>query len=320
MAVGFSLGGLSKKVDKKDWDVIIIGAGPGGLAAAIYAARAKLSVLVIDKEAIPGGWISKTWIIEDYPGYPAGEGEKLAEIMAKQAKEFGATILYREEVVDVAFGAPHVVKLRSGKEFTAKALVIATGSNPRQLNVPGEKEFIGKGVSYCAVCDAPMFKGKRVVVVGGGNSAVEEAIYISKFASEVYVVHRRDRFKADKVLQDKLFSTPNIKVFWNTEVKEIIGEEEVKAVKLYNNKTGEERLFETDGVFIFIGLIPNTQLFKGKLKMNEWGYIETNEYMETSVENVFAVGDVRANVLKQAITSAAEGAIAGWRIEKKLGL
>ncbi len=319
MALGFSLSGLSKGVERKDWDVIIIGAGPGGLSAAIYAARAKLSVLVIDKEAIPGGWIAKTWIIEDYPGFPEGEGEKLAEAMEKQARSFGAKILYREEVVDVSFGRPHTVRLRSGKEFTAKVLIIATGSNPRQLNVKGEKEFIGKGVSYCAVCDAPMFKGKRVIVVGGGNSAVEEAIYIARFAKEVIVVHRRDSFKADKVLQEKLFATPNIKVMWNTEVKEIIGEESVKAVRLYNNKTGEEFTMEVDGVFIFIGLIPNTKLFEGKLEMNQWGYIKTNERMETSVENVFAVGDVRESPLKQAITSAADGAIAGWMAEKKLG-
>jgi len=318
MAMGFSLSGLSKGVERKDWDVVIIGAGPGGLSAAIYAARAKLSVLVIDKEAIPGGWIAKTWIIEDYPGFPEGEGEKLAEIMEKQARSFGAKILYREEVVDVSFGRPHRVKLRSGKEFTAKVLIIATGSNPRQLNVKGEKEFIGRGVSYCAVCDAPMFKGKRVIVVGGGNSAVEEAIYIARFAREVIVVHRRDSFKADKVLQEKLFATPNIKVMWNTEVKEIIGDESVKAVRLYNNKTGEEFTMEVDGVFIFIGLIPNTKLFEGKLEMNQWGYIKTNERMETSVENVFAVGDVRESPLKQAITSAADGAIAGWMAEKKL--
>ncbi len=304
---------FNKKLDR-DWDVVIIGSGPGGLSAALYASRGKLKTLVLEKNFTVGGNIALTSLIEDYPGIKEATGEEFAKLLKEHAESFGAVIATGEEVISVDFNSfPRLIKTRNA-EYTAKAVIIATGADPRRLNVPGEEEFIGKGVSYCAVCDAPFFKDKNVIVVGGGNSALDEGLYLTKFARRVYIVHRRDQLRADKILQERAFANPKIEFIFNTVVKKIEGDSVVRRVLLFNNKTNEEKYFDIDAVFIYIGLVPNSSLFN--VEKDERGYIITNERMETSVRGVYAVGDVRKSPLKQAITAAGEGAIAGYFAEK----
>lgn len=311
--VEFKLDSVSMdKEEEKEFDIIIIGAGPAGLSAGVYAGRAMLKALIIDKSSLAGGQISTTYLVEDYPGIVSISGEELGKAMMDQARKVGAKIHMGEEVKEVDL-KNKIVKTNKG-EYKAKAIILATGAKERKLNVPGEKELKGRGVSYCAVCDAPFFKDKEVVVVGGGNSAVEESSYIAKFAKKVTIVHRRDKFRADKILQDRVFSNKKIEVLWNTEVKEIKGKDSVESVILYNNKSGETKEMEVDGVFIYIGMIPNTELFD--LEKDEKGYIITNEKMETNIEGVYAAGDVRKSYVKQAVTAAAEGAIAALMAEK----
>lgn len=312
MALEFSLS--TSHVKDKHWELIIIGAGPAGLSAALYSGRGKIKTLVIDKSAIPGGQIATTSLIEDYPGVKALSGEELGRIMMEQAKEFSANFSFNEEVKEVDLHNK-IVKTDKG-EYKAKAIIIATGAVERKLNVPGEKELKGRGVSYCAVCDAPFFKDKEVIVVGGGNSALDESLYLSKFVKKLYIVHRRDKLRADKVLQERAFANPKIEFIWNTEVKEIKGKDKVEGVVLYNKKTGEEKEMKVDGIFIYIGMLPNTKMFKGQLEMDERGYIITNERMETNIPGVYAVGDVRKSPVKQAITAASDGAIAALMAEK----
>ncbi len=299
-------------VKEKEWDLIIIGAGPAGLSAAIYAARARIKVLVLDKHVLAGGQIGTTYLVEDYPGIESISGEELGKRMMEQAKKTGAIVSLGEEVKEVDLENKWI-KTTKG-EYKAKAIIIATGARERKLNVPGEKEYKGRGVSYCAVCDAPFFKDKEVLVIGGGNSALEESMYLAKFAKKVIIAHRRDSFRADKVVQERVFKSKKIEIMWNTEVKEIKGNEHVHGVVLYNNKTQETKEMKIDGVFIYIGMIPNTELFN--VEKDERGYIITNEKMETNIKGVYAAGDVRKSIIKQAVTAAAEGAIAALMAEK----
>lgn len=303
----------TKKSIPEEWDVIILGAGPAGLSAALYSGRSMLKTLVIDENCCPGGQLNRTEIIEDYPGVKRTKAEMLVNVMEEQAKEFGAELLYEEEVVKVWREGKNIkVKTRKGKIFTTKVLIIATGSSYKRLGVPGELEYMGKGVSNCAVCDGAFFKGKIVAVVGGGNTAVEEGLYLTRFASKVILIHRRDKLKADKVLQERAFKNEKMEFIWDTVVEEIIGDgEKVTGVRIRNKKTGETKTLNVDGVFIFIGLVPNSKIFEGFVEMDERGHIITNEKMETSQPGVYAVGDVRNTVLMQAITAAADGAIAG---------
>ncbi len=310
-SLSLEVGNIPTKIDN-EWDVIIIGAGPAGLAAAIYSSRALLKTLVIDKHILPGGQIGTTYLVEDYPGIESISGEELGKRMMEHAKKVGSKIALGEEVREINLETKEV-KTTKGT-YKAKAIIIATGARERKLNIPGENEFKGKGVSYCAVCDAVFFKDKEVIVVGGGNSAVEESLYISKFAKKVYIVHRRDSFRAEKIAQERVFKNPKIEILWNTEVKEINGKEHVNSVVLYNNKTQETKEMKIDGIFIYIGMIPNTELFE--VEKDERGYIITNEKMETSVKGVYAAGDVRKSLVKQAVTAAAEGAIAALMAEK----
>ncbi len=308
----FKVSETNKREVKKEWDLIIIGAGPGGLSSALYASRALLDVLVIEKNLLPGGQIGTTSLVEDYPGIESISGEDLGKAMMEHAKKYGAVFLMGEEVVGVDLENKVVNTNKSS--YKAKAIIIATGAKERHLNVKGEKELKGRGVSYCAVCDAPFFKDKEVIVVGGGNSALDESLYISKFAKKVIIVHRRDKFRGDKILQERVFSNPKIEIMWNTEVREIIGKDKVEKVRLINNKTGEEFEKPIDGIFIYIGMIPNSELFN--VDKDERGYIITNDRMETNIEGVYAVGDVRKSPVKQAVTAAAEGAIAALVAEK----
>lgn len=297
-------------------NLIIMGSGPAGLTAAIYAARSALKPIVIAGDQ-RGGQITLTQDMENFPGFPDGVGGmQLAELMEKQATKFGAKI-ENDAVTEVNLSKhPFSVRTRE-KSYETKALIVATGASPRTLDVPGEKEYTGKGVSYCATCDGFFYQDRSVVVVGGGDSAVDEGLFLTKFASKVTIVHRRDRLRADPILQERAKKSKKMEYIWDTVVTEVLGGESgVTGVKLKNVKTEEVSTFNAEGVFVYIGHIPNTTLFKDQLNMDTHGFIDTDKRQRTSVEGVFAAGDVQDLVYKQAVTSAGTGAIAAIEAEK----
>jgi len=287
--------------------VLIIGSGPAGLTAALYAARANLNPVVI-RGLQPGGLIATTDEVENYPGFPdAINGFDLADKMERQAARFGTTFIDGlVEQVDVS-ERPFRLTTDSGDTHTADTIIIATGASPRKLGVPGEAELANRGVSYCAVCDGFFFRDKRIVVVGGGNSAVEEALFLTRFASEVLVVHRRDQLRADPIIQQRAFNNPKMKFVWDTIATEITGDGKVNGIRLRNVKTDAEEVVPVDAVFPYVGHIPNTRLFEGVVPMDENGYILTDGRTRTNVPGLFAAGDVVDHVYRQAITAAAEG-------------
>jgi thioredoxin reductase (NADPH) len=289
--------------------VLVIGGGPTGLTAALYAARAELEPVVLTGMTI-GGQVAITHIIENYPGFPEGlPGPELGELFKKQAERFGAKIVY-DTATEVDFSEqPYRVTTYNG-EYTADAVIIATGATPRNLGVPGEEEFTGRGVSYCGTCDGFFFKGKDVVVIGGGDSAMEEGAFLTRYADKVTVVHRRAELRASKILQQRAFEDPKIDFIWDTVVDEIEGEEQVESVHLTNRKSGQKTEFDTDGVFIFIGHTPNTEMFIDILELDENGYIIVNKFMETKFPGVYAAGEVADPNFRQVITSAGMGAAA----------
>lgn len=290
-------------------NVIILGAGPAGLSAALYAARAELNPLVLTGMSL-GGQASLTNTIENYPGFPDGVGgSELGELFQKQAERFGARLEF-DVVTEVdLISTPYVVKTY-GQQFKARSIIISTGANPNYLNIPGEKDLTGKGVSYCGTCDGWFFKGKKVVVVGGGDSALEESLFLTRFATSVTIIHRRDQLRAGKILQTRAMNDPKISFIWDTVVKEINGDKAVRSVLLENVKTGESTTFETDGVFIFIGHTPNTEIFKEYLDMDENGFIQVTNHVHTNKPGVFAAGEVMDPHYKQVVTSAGMGAAA----------
>ena len=312
----FSLGGFSRggEYEKKTWDVLIIGAGPAGFTAAIYAARFGLDTLIISKDL--GGNMALTDLIENYPGFPEGiSGSELTNRMHEQVKNLGVDVVFDEvERIDPTECAYYegpckfAVRTKNGKEYKAKTIIIAVGAAPRKLHIPGEEEFTGRGVSYCATCDGPLFKGKKVIVVGGGNTALQEALYLKSIGVDVTLVHRRDQFRADKILQDR-FRESGIPAILNTVVTEIKGDGKVEAVKLKNRVTGEETEMKVDGVFIFIGYEPKTDFVKHLGITDEYGYIPVDMYMRTKVKGIFAAGDI-TNVFKQIAVAVGQGAIA----------
>ncbi len=289
--------------------VLVLGAGPAGLSAALYAARAELAPVVLTGTQL-GGQAALTFTIENYPGFPEGVGgAQLGELFQKQAEHFGAKVEYdTASEVDLS-QRPFRVKTDSG-EYTADSIIISTGADPNKLKVPGEEKLTGRGVSYCATCDGWFFKDKKVVIVGGGDSALEEGLFITRYASSVTIIHRREEFRAGPLLQKRVSEHPKVNVIWNTVVAEVLGQEKVEAVRLKNVKTNEETIFETDGVFIFIGHTPNTQMFKGQLEMDSLGYLRVNDKMETSVEGVYAGGEAADSHFRQVVTSAGMGAAA----------
>jgi thioredoxin reductase (NADPH) len=298
-------------------NVVILGAGPAGLTAAIYAARAELAPVVLRGDQ-PGGQVTITDALDNYPGFPDGiAGYELYQALEKQASRFGAKII-SDVAVEVDFkNQPFKIKARE-QSYETKTVIIATGSDPRKLNVPGEKEYVGKGVSYCATCDGFFFKGKKVVVVGGGDSAVEEALFLTKFASSVTIIHRRDRLRAHAHLQNRAMANEKFDFTWDSIVIEVLGNEQsgVNGIQLKNVKTDKESTFETDGVFIFIGHIPNTQIFEGQIDLDESGIIITDRRQRTNIAGVFAAGDVQDSIYRQAVTSAGAGCMAAMEAEK----
>lgn len=303
--------------EKKIESVIILGGGPAGFSAALYAARAELSPLVFTGIQ-PGGQAALTHTIENYPGYPEGiGGSELGDLFQKQAERFGARVEF-DSAMKVDFSQrPFRIKTY-GQEYFAESVIIATGANSNMLNVPGEKEFTGRGTSYCATCDGWFFKGKEVVVVGGGDSALEEAIFLTRYATKVTIIHRRDEFRAGNILQKRVRENPKIELRMDSVVKEIMGDEKVTAVRIENVKTGKVEEFKTDGVFIFVGHTPNTKMFEGQLKMDERGYIEVDKHMQTTVEGVFAAGEAADPDFRQVVTSAGMGAAAAIEVSRYL--
>ena len=290
--------------------VLMLGSGPAGLAAALYAARAELEPVVLTGMAL-GGQVALTHAVENYPGFPDGiGGMEMVELFQKQAERFGTRIEFDTATeVDVT-ERPFVVRTQNGVRYLADSLIITTGASARNLNVPGETELTGRGVSYCGTCDGWFFKDKDVVVVGGGDSALEEGIFLTRFASSVTIVHRRDELRAGPFLERRAESNPKISFIWNAVIDEINGDGAVESVALRNTKTGDESIHPIDGVFIFIGHTPNTNLFQGQLEMDERGYIVIDSYMQTSVPGVYAAGEAADSHFRQVITSAGMGAAA----------
>lgn len=302
---------------RKKYDVIILGSGPAGLTAAVYTARAKLQTLVISGN-LPGGQLMTTSDVENFPGFPNGIfGPELMMNMRQQAERFEATVM-DDIATQVDFKHQPFRILTTDREFETDAVIAATGASPRKLGLKSEETFGGKGVSYCATCDGPFFKGEDLIVVGGGDSAVEEAIFLTKFAKNVQVVHRNDKLRASRILQERAFDNPKIKFLWNTTVADISGDKKVHAVTLRDAKSNETRKVDVGGIFIAIGHDPNTQVFKGQLDMDEAGYLKLQNHTHTNVEGVFAAGDVHDHRYRQAVTAAGFGCMAALDVEKYL--
>jgi thioredoxin reductase (NADPH) len=294
--------------------VIIIGSGPAGYAAAVYAARAQLEPLVFAGPQL-GGQVAISSEIGNYPGFPEDiNGAELAQLMQKQAERFGARI-EMDIVTGVDLSMRPFKVMAYGGEHEAQALIVASGASPRKLGVPGEAELSGRGVSYCATCDGFFYMGKEIAMVGGGDAAVEEAIFLTRFAAKVTIIHRRDQLRAEKLLQDRAFANEKIEILWDTTVTEMVGEDFVTAIKVRNVKTGEERLFTTQGVFIAIGHVPNTDILDGQVEMTESGYIIVDDDQRTSVEGVWAAGDASDWIYRQIATSVGAGCKAALQVE-----
>jgi thioredoxin reductase (NADPH) len=297
--------------------VLVLGSGPAGYSAALYAARAELEPVVLTGIQL-GGQAALTYTIENYPGFPNGVGgPELGELFQKQAEHFGALTEF-DLANAVDFSKRPFKVFTDNAEYLADTVIISTGASPNHLGIPGEEKMIGKGVSYCATCDGWFFKDKKVVVVGGGDSALEEGLFLTRYASQVTIIHRRDELRAGAILQNRALEHAKVKFLWNTVVTEIVGEDKVGSVKLKNVVTEEESTLETDGVFIFIGHTPNTQIFEGHLDLDDKGYIKVNNLMETSLQGVFACGEVADPHFRQVVTSAGMGAAAAIQATRYL--
>ncbi len=293
-------------MERKIFDIIILGGGPAGFSSAIYAARGAVSTAIVDINML-GGQPSNYLELENYPGFQLVGGYDLMEKFEEHADKFGVEKFPMQEITKIDLAKKKIYTKEY--EFSAKSIIIATGAQPMKLGVKGENEFVGRGVSYCAVCDGAFYKDKIVAVVGGGNSAIEEAMYLTKFAKKVYVIHRRDKLRADKILQEKAFKNQKIEFIWNSIVLEIQGESTVKSIVLKNLQTDKISELKIDGIFPYIGISPNTELFSGQLNQDKYGFIITDTTMATSVDGVYAIGDVRNTPLRQVVTAASDGAI-----------
>lgn len=295
--------------EELNFDVIILGGGPAGFSAGIYAARGNVKTAIIDINML-GGQPSNYLELENYPGFDIIGGYELMEKFETHADKFGVEKYPMQEIQKIELAGNIKKIVTNDKIFNAKTVIIATGAQPQKLNIPGEKEFIGRGVSYCAVCDGAFYKEKIVAVIGGGNAAVEEANYLTKFADKVYIIHRRNKLRADKIIQERAFQNPKIEFIWDTVPTEIRGNNAVEELIIKSTKTGETKSLNVNGVFPYIGFTPNTEMINGQIKQNEQGFIITDEFLNTSEKGVYAIGDVRTTPLRQVITAAADGAIA----------
>ena len=294
---------------------MIIGSGPAGLSAGIYAARSGLKTVILER-AIVGGQITSAHQVENYPGFPeAIEGFELTERMRQQAERFQAQFLDEEVTAIGMEGLCKIVETRENK-YRTKALIVCTGASPRRLNVPGEERFMGRGVSYCATCDGALYRDKVVAVIGGGDSAVEEGIYLTHFARKVYIIHRRDELRAQKILQERAFQNPKIEFIWNSVVQEIQGTDKIEKLEIFNRQTQQISYLPVDGVFIYVGILPNNKLLESRINLDEAGFVYTDEFMHTNIPGVYAAGDIRHKVLRQVVTATSDGAIAAFNAEK----
>lgn len=304
---------MSKEI--KDIDLMIIGGGPAGLTSAIYASRAKLNMMLVE-DAILGGQVRNSYTIENYPGFTNVEGGKLADLMYNQALSLGANIDEFDMIENVKLSDDEKIIETSSYTYNAKAVIIATGANPRKLPIANEEKFQGKGIHYCAVCDGAMYEGKVVGVVGGGNSALEEAMFLSKFASQVLLIRRYDYFNGEKSMLEEVENNPKIKILYNTDLINVEGSNFVEKAIVKDTISNEEKEIDIDAIFGYIGTIPKTDLFKEYLNLNKIGYIVTNESMETNIKGVYAAGDVREKEFRQITTAVADGTIAALKAEK----
>lgn len=301
---------MAIETTEKIYDVIVIGAGPGGLTAALYASRSNLSTLIIER-GVPGGQMMNTAEVENYSGFSSIKGPELSENMYEGAIRFGAEHIYGD-VKEIIDSREYKTVLSGKKEYKAKAIVIATGAEHRKLGADGEAQYNGRGVSYCAVCDGAFFRNKHLMVIGGGDSAVEEGTYLTQFAEKVTIVHRRDELRAQKILQERAFKNEKVDFIWNATAETIFGDDmKVTGLKLKDTKTGEFRDVSADGVFIYVGILPNSNQFKNLGITDQEGWIVTNERMETAIPGIFAVGDVRLTPLRQIATAVGDGSLAG---------
>ncbi len=304
-------------IHEKNVKVLVLGSGPAGLSAALYAARANLEPILLTGMEL-GGQVSLTNTIENFPGFPDGVGgQELSDLIQKQAEKFGASVEYDTATEVDLSERPFKVKTYNG-EYLAETLIIATGAQAKHLDVPGERELTGRGVSYCATCDGWFFKDKDVVVVGGGDSALEESLFLTRYAKSITIIHRRDSLRAGKILQERAFNHPKIKFVWDSGVTEIVGDEKVNKVKLLNLRANEQSELETDGVFIFIGHIPNTQIFAKYIDLDDHGYIKTDNRLSTNIPGVYVAGEAGDPYFRQVVTSAGMGAAAAMQAVKFL--
>ncbi|NIA23464.1 MAG: thioredoxin-disulfide reductase [Proteobacteria bacterium] len=313
----FSLGPMQESKELEDtYDLIIIGGGPAGLTAAIYARRSGLSTLVVEP-LITGGNIASTEKVDNWPGDADGvSGENLAVRFTKHAERFGTEFSY-DDITEINLSGNEKVIKAGNKTFKAKAIIIATGTHPREINVPGEKEYKGHGISYCATCDAPFFKDKDIIVIGAGNSSIEESIYLLTFVKSITFIQDLPYITAEKILADEIMKKDNVKFYFGHLVKEFKGDgSKLTSVVFEDRKTGETKEIKTDGCFVYIGLIPNTKLFKGQVELDKYGYVMANEDTVTSAKGVFAAGDVRIKTLRQIVTAVSDGAIAAYEAKK----
>jgi thioredoxin reductase (NADPH) len=308
---------VKRSNSSRSYQVVIIGGGPAGLTAGLYCARSRFNTVLIEQGVI-GGQITNAERVENYPGFPKGiSGIELGQLIHEQATSYGLETLL-SEVTTVVPGRKRNLVASSEGDFIAESIIIASGSQFRKLGVPGEDKFVGKGISYCATCDGPLFKGKTVAVIGGGDSAVTEALYLSKFASSVKVIHRRSQLRANKIFEERATAAPKIEFIWDTVVTQIEGDGVVKQLTLKNTKNDKISILELAGVFVAIGSKPNSAEWRGLLPLDEEGYIITNELMETKISGIFAAGDVRHNSARQAITAAGDGATAAISVARFL--
>jgi len=306
--------GVNNVTEEKVYDVVIIGAGPAGMTAAVYTSRANLSTLMLER-GMPGGQMANTEEVENYPGFETILGPELSTKMFEHAKKFGAEYAYGD-VKEIIDGEEYKTIIAGSKEYKARSIIISSGAEYKKIGVPGEKELGGRGVSYCAVCDGAFFKGKELFVIGGGDSAVEEGVYLTRFASKVTIVHRRDELRAQKILQERAFANEKVDFIWNTTLKQINEKDgKVGSVTLVSTVDGTETEHPADGVFVYIGMLPLTKPFGNLGITNETGYIETNERMETKVAGIFAAGDVREKTLRQIVTATGDGSIAAQSVQ-----